>query len=134
MPLEKTFVQFTRFAVVGLASNGILYFLYLMLTQLGMGAKLSMTLLYLVGAAQSFTFNRRWSFEYRGPHKLMFIRYIFAYMFGYLINFFGLFLLVDSLDLPHRIVQAALIPTIAIALFLLHKFWVFADQPRRANR
>ena len=116
-----------------MASNGILYLLYLMLTLLGMGAKVAMTLLYVVGVAQSFSFNRRWSFEYRGPQKLTFMRYVVAYLIGYLINLVGLVLLVDKLNQPHQIVQALLIPTVAVVLFLLHKFWVFADQLRPTN-
>ena len=116
--------------MVGIASNGILYLLYLMLTLLGMGAKVAMTLLYVVGVAQSFIFHRRWSFEYRGAQKLTFMRYVAAYMMGYCINFAGLVLLVDKLNLSHQIVQAVLIPTVAVVLFLLQKFWVFADQPR----
>ena len=53
------------------------------------------------------------------------LRYAVTYAFGYLLNLTALFALVDILGLPHRPVQAVLIVTVAVSIFLLQKYWVF---------
>ena len=120
--------QFLRYAVVGLASNAVLYLAYLVLTQIGMGSKLAMTLGYAVGVAQTFFFNKNWTFKHLGAHTPAFVRYCIAYGLGYLFNLFGLFVLVDRLEYPHQIVQGLLILAIAAFLFLLQKLWVFNSK------
>ncbi len=121
----STYSQLLRYATVGLLSNGVLYLSYLALTAMGLEPKLAMTALYALGVAQTFIFNKRWSFRHAGMHGWTFIRYVVIYGIGYLINLLALFLLVDHLGYPHQIVQAALVVMIAIVLFVLQKFWVF---------
>lgn len=118
--------QFTRYAIVGLVSNFVLYMLYLALTSLSMGHKSAMTLLYAVGVAQTFLFNKRWSFRHRANVAGAFTRYATAYAAGYVLNLFALWLFVDRLGIPHQIVQGIMIVTLAFFLFLAQKFWVFA--------
>ena len=52
-------IQFIKYVVIGLISNGILYFAYLGLTKYGMGHKTAMTLLYIIGVLQTFIFNKK---------------------------------------------------------------------------
>ena len=59
-------MQFIRYVVVGLVSNAMLYLVYILLTRLGMGPKLAMSLLYGGGVLQTFVFNRKWSFQFGG--------------------------------------------------------------------
>jgi putative flippase GtrA len=125
--LPRTAIQLSRYAVVGLLSNGIAFGLYLVITALGVGPKAGMTLVYALGVAQTFVFNRRWSFGHRGTQGPAFVRYCLAYVFGYAFNVVVLMILVDRLALPHRLVQAVTIPTLAVLLFLAQKYWVFAD-------
>ena len=117
-----------RFAIVGIASNALGFCWYLLLTWLGMGPKMAMSLLYLIGTLQTFVFNKRWSFQYRGTDRMVLVRYMAAYGFGYLLNLVMLIGLVDYLKLPHAIVQAAMICAVAGLMFLLQKFWVFAPS------
>ena len=117
--------QFLRFALVGLGSNLLLYLGYLILTSGGMGHKTAMTILYALGVAQTFVFNRNWSFRHPGGVHGAFARYVICYAFGYLLNLFVLHLAVDRFGLPHQIVQGIMIVTLAVMLFLLQKFWVF---------
>ena len=49
MSAQATLGQFVRYATVGLASNVVLYLAYLALTATGVGAKLAMSVLYLLG-------------------------------------------------------------------------------------
>lgn len=128
----KWHIQLSRYAVVGLASNAVGYLLYLLLTYAGMGHKSAMSLLYAVGVTQTFYFNRVWSFRHQGGLRGSLARYIFAHAVGYLLNLGLLWLAVDRMHLPHQGVQAAAIVVVALCLFLMHKYWVFAPSLRRS--
>lgn len=117
--------QFIRYVVVGLASNAVIYVVYLLLTQLGMGSKLAMSLLYGVGVLQTFVFNKKWSFHFEGSATPALLRYAAVYAVGYIIQFLALMLLVDQLGLPHQLVMGGLILFMALLLFMAQKFWVF---------
>lgn len=121
----STFRQLLRFGVVGLASNGVLYVVYLVLTAAGLGPKLAMSLVYAAGVMQTFWFNRGWTFEHGGRMDAAFIRYISVYAGGYFANLLILAWLVDGLGFPHQIVQGVTILLLAACFFLLQKFWVF---------
>jgi putative flippase GtrA len=129
MSRDPARVQFLRYAVVGLASNAVLYAIYIVLTRTGTEPKIAMTLLYLTGVAQTFVFNKRWSFRHSGMHGPAFARYCAAYLLGYVANFLGLVILVDRLGYPHQRVQAVMVVALAVMLFMLQKFWVFRDAP-----
>lgn len=119
--------QFFRYAFVGLVSNAAIYALYVVLTNLGMGPKLAMSLLYFVGVLQTFVFNRQWSFQFDGPTTPALVRYFLAYVVGYGLQFLALVLLVDRMGLPHQWVMGFLILLIALFLFVAQKFWIFRD-------
>lgn len=117
--------QLIRYALVGLTSNLLCYLVYLGLTGAGMNPKLAMSALYGVGVAQTFIFNKRWTFEHHDQQQRAFYRYCAAYGLGYVFNLAVLYLLVDRYRFPHQIVQGAMILLLAITLFLAQKFWVF---------
>ncbi len=120
--------QFIRYVVVGLASNAVIYLVYLLLTRLGMGPKLAMSLLYGVGVLQTFVFNKKWSFQFGGAATPALIRYAALYAAGYVIQYVALMLLVDQAGLPHQWVMAALVLTMAMFLFVGQKVWVFREK------
>ncbi len=117
--------QFTRYVIVGLVSNAILYLGYLALTAFGMGHKLAMTVLYVLGVCQTFFFNRSWSFQDSGRIQGAFVKYVTVYGTDYTINWSLLWLFVDELGLPHQVVQGILIFVVAVFIFLSLRFWVF---------
>jgi len=120
--------EFIRYAIVGVVSNALLFVLYLSLTVAGVGHKLAATLVYAVGVAQTFVFNRSWSFRYEGAAHHAFARYIAAYAVGYIVNMIALATLVDRAGYPHQWVQGIMIVVLAVMLFLLQKFWVFRQK------
>lgn len=134
--MKATLGQLIRYGVVGVASNAVGYLLYLAITAAGMEHKLAMTLLYAVGIAQTFIFNKRWSFRHAGAHGTAFVRYCIAYAAGYFINLAALFILVDRLGYAHQLVQGVMILALAAMLFMLQKFWVFrstSSQPANSG-
>lgn len=118
-------VQLLRYGIVGMASNVALYVVYLLLTLLGMGPALAMTVTYAMGVAQTFIFNRRWTFASgeSGPSAL--IRYVLVYALGYAVNMVLLWWLVGQWKWPHQLVQAGAILLIAMMIFVLQREWVF---------
>ena len=120
-----TFSQVLRYGIIGVGSNIMLYGCYLVLTWIGVGHKLAMTLLYATGVLQTFFFNKRWTFQYGGSGKKAFQRYLLAYGAGYCLNFAVLYVLVDRMSFRHEIVQGAMIVCLAALLFLLQRQWVF---------
>ena len=125
--------QFLRYAVTGVVSNIILYLLYLASTAFGAEPKATMSILYMLGVAQTFMVNRSWSFRHRGAAAAALWRYLSAYAIGYLVNLGILVLLVDLLHWDHRYVQGAAIVLIAILLFVLQRAWVFRPARSRAE-
>ena len=128
----ETRKQLLRYAFVGIASNALLYTIYLALTAAGMGPKSTMTLVYCAGVAATFVFNRHWTFAHDGSVPGAMLRYASTYLAVYLLNLGALRALVDMLGLPHRLVMLALIFINAGLIFLLQKHWVFAP-PRAAS-
>ena len=122
--------QFVRFAIVGLLSNAILYVIYLALTNFGLGPKIAMSTLYVVGVIQTFFFNKKWSFRFAGTVAPALVRYATVYALGYLINLLALMIFVDNAGFAHQYVQGAMILIIAVLLFIAQRFWVFPQAPK----
>lgn len=122
--------QLVRYAIVGLSSNAVLYAIYLLQTQVGLGHKLAASIVYGLGVLATFVFNRRWTFNDEGLVGPSFRRYVSAYAIGYVVNLGGLMVLVDWRGYPHQLVEGVMILTVAVLLFALQKWWVF--QGRRA--
>lgn len=131
--MKNTIQQFVRYATVGLVSNAIGYLAYLALTAIVMAPTSAMTLIYGVGVAQSFWFNKRWSFRHDGTHGPAFVRYCAAYGLGYVVNLAALVVLVGHRRYPHQLVQGTTMILLAMMLFALQKFWVFAPVTQRAE-
>ena len=125
---EMLIRQFYRYAIVGLASNGILYVGYLLLTSAGAGPKFSMSLMYGMGVLQTFIFNRSWTFAADGCVGGHFARYVAVYISGYFLNLSLLALFVDVIGFPHYYVQATLIFVVAVYIFTLQRYWVFRSS------
>ena len=124
--------QFSRYAVIGLVLNAALYGLYLALAAAGLSPVGAMTASYALGIALGFVMNRRITFGHNGRPAGPFFRYIVAYALGYLLNWAGLWLLVDRMAVPHQLAQAGLICAVACFLFIMQRIWVFA-APRAGH-
>jgi putative flippase GtrA len=120
--------QLLRYGLVGVASNAVIYFVYLLITYLGVEPKTAMTLVYIIGATIGFIGNRKWTFAHRGDFSSAALRYIPAHLSGYLLNFMILFTFVDRLGYTHQWVQAVAIMIVAGFLFVVFKYFVFRER------
>ena len=126
--IGKSMQQLIRYGVVGVVSNAAIYFIYLLITYLGVEPKTAMTLVYIIGASIGFIGNRKWTFAHRGDSSRAALRYVLAHLFGYLLNFLILFTFVDRLGYAHQWVQAVAIIIVAGFLFIVFKYFVFRER------
>ncbi|MGF6754846.1 GtrA family protein [Paraburkholderia sp. GAS42] len=126
----RTADQLVRFAIVGVASNAVLYMLYLAATEAGVEHKGAMTGVFALGILQTFLFNKNWSFRDRSTRASTFVRYMIAYSAAYGINLVAMLVLVDRYHFPDRGVQAVMIIVVALFLFAALRFWVFPASRR----
>lgn len=122
---RKSISQLFRYAIIGFLSNFVGYLVYLVLTYFGGTPKVTMSLLYGVGAAVGFFGNRSLTFEHEGSVINAGVRYLIAHVVGYMINLTILILFVDMFGYAHQWVQAVAILIVAAFLFLVFKFLVF---------
>ncbi|ART54943.1 hypothetical protein CBP36_11175 [Acidovorax carolinensis] len=132
--IKKISRQALRFGVVGFFSNTVLYLLYLLFTVLGVGHKTAMTLLFAIGAVQTFFFNKLWTFEDRGIFGSKFSKYFLAYFSAYIINLMALFVFSDHFGYQHQIVQGSMVFVVAIFLFILQRYWIFQESTSSGNQ
>lgn len=121
-------VQLGRYGLVGVLSNITIYFVYLLITYLGVEPKMAMTFVYIIGATIGFVANRKWTFAHRGDSYHAALRYVLAHLFGYLLNLLIIFTFVDRLGYAHQWVQAVAILIVAGFLFIVFKYLVFRQS------
>ncbi len=85
-------------------------------------------MLYFSGALIGYFANRRFTFCYDGRIGVAGMRYMFAQLLDYLLNLSLLVLFVEWLCFAHKIVPAVAIVVVAMFLFVLLLFFVFASQ------
>jgi len=122
---RKSVGQLARYGLVGIASNISGYLVYLLLTYLGGDPKVTMTMLYIIGASIGYYGNRQWTFAHKGTMLKSGAKYFIAHLIGYLINLSTLLIFVDKLGYPHQWIQAAAIMIVAGFLFMVFKYYVF---------
>ena len=86
--------QLLRYALVGIAVNLAGYLVYLLITWLGVSPKITVSLLYPLGALAGYWGNRQLTFRHRGSLLSSGSRYVMAHCVGYLMNLAILFVFV----------------------------------------
>ncbi len=126
--------QLIRYGLVGVAINLSGYLVYLLLTYFGVSPKITMSMLYFIGAVAGFWGNRKLTFAHQGSLLGSGARYTLAHALGYLINLTILIVFVDRLGYAHQWVQAVAIFVVAGYLFIAFKLFVFAKSNNSTGR
>jgi putative flippase GtrA len=126
--------QLLSYAFVGVLSNVAGYLVYLVVTHMGAGPKITMSVLYVTGASVGFWGNRRITFLHDEKGMAVGLRYILAHGVGYLINFGILYVLVDIWGYAHQLAQAIGIFAVAGFLFMSFRYFVFPDSKPKARK
>lgn len=120
-------IQLIRYGIVGVVSNGLLYLVYIALTFMYVIPEVAATIAYVLGVCWTYFFNRNWSFESRAAHRKAAPRYALTYLAGYFITIGILAAGYRWMGMQHFISQLIAIGAAAIVIFLLLRFWVFAN-------
>lgn len=126
-------MQLVRYGIVGIFTNILVYAGYLLTTHHGLGHKTAMTVFYVAGIMIGFFLNRSWTFCDSGNIPTTFLRYATVYGLGYLVNYAGLYLLVDVLGFVHQFVQGMMILIVAGMLYVLQRHLVFTTRASGAR-
>ena len=124
--LREIVRQFMKYLSVGGISNLLAYVVYISIVLLGFGPIASMTVVYVVAGSFSFVANKAWTFQSQVRTGSALVKYIVALVVGYVTNLALLSGLHYGLGLPHEIAQLVGIGVVAIELFLLSRYFVFA--------
>ena len=117
-----------RYLTVGALVNIGLYVLYLAITRFPVIPEVAMTIVYLVGIATTFHFNRTWSFRSQNSAIPSFIRYALVYATAYFLQLGLFFVFYKTIGWPHEAVQDLSIIVAAVFIFCCLKLWVFAPK------
>lgn len=128
LPNRQTLLQLFRYAIVGVAQNGVGYGIYIFFTWLGADPKLVVAISYPIAMLVSFLGNRTYTFSFSGAYAAPALKFIFAHVCSYAINLLMLWIFVDIYGYPHQLVQLAAIFVCALFLFLMLKFFVFRKK------
>lgn len=113
-----------RYGVVGVAQNGAIYAVTLMLIWLGLKAWQAALILYPVAALVSFAANRAWSFGDRARHGAQFRKYVFVYVAVYpcavALNWAQ-----EHAGVPSWLASLITLLIGAAGMFLALNYWVF---------
>lgn len=74
--------RFSKYGVIGLASNAVLYFLFIALVYLGLSPVATAGLCYILGVSVSYIANRKWTFSSTEGHSRDLPKFLLAYGVG----------------------------------------------------
>ena len=126
MPKRLVARQLARYGVVGLASNGIAFVVYLVITRLGFQPEATAAGLYLIGASISYIGNYSWTFSSTKSHKATLPRFALAHVAGFTVQIALISFLYRAIGLKHQMSQLVTVGCVAVMLFLLFKYYVYA--------
>lgn len=134
MATEQLSGQLIRYGIVGLASNGLAYVVYLFITWLGVAPEATAAGLYLVGASSSYLGNYKWTFDSRGSHVSTLPKFVAAHILGLSVQLLLISYLYRKIGLSHQLAQLVTVGCVSIILFLSFKYYVYPRRNGRSSR
>jgi putative flippase GtrA len=118
-------VQWLRFAAVGVSNTLLSTAVFAALFHLGVPYLLGSALAFALGALNSYTLNRRWTFRSRAPRGPELARFVCVQAVGLGVNLALLAGLVELAGIPHVVAQVLAFPAASIVTFALSRQWAF---------
>lgn len=129
---QRWWGQLMVFGLIGVLSNLLGLALYWALTRAGLDPKLTVCVLYPVGAFVGFLGNRQQTFRHDGNTWVAGARYALVHAGGFVINVSMLYVLSDLAGFHHFGVQVLAVLVVALYLFIAMKYFVFPVAVTRA--
>lgn len=118
--------EVTRFGIVGLITNGLLYLIYVALVQLvRQDPVIASGSIYILGVLINYLFHTKYTFEKDNYKKLYFYRHVLTYIAGFLLTILGMMVLLNFIDKFSA--QIIMMLVVAAMSFLLMKFYVYHE-------
>lgn len=120
---RSEYITVIKFILVGVTSNLIGFFLYIILSIFPINEKFILTGLFFVGSYTAILGNSKFTFA-SPTHKNMNVYHaIYVYFSAYILNLSAHFIFVDLFNADHRLVQFICIGVIAIYIYAMLK-WI----------
>lgn len=125
-------IMFLRFVIVGGVTAAI-YFgvIFFLIGKLTVEAVTASSIAYIMAVALNYMLHYMWTFKSNEKHYGAFLRYLAMCAIGFLINFFVLYLGINTLENNYVIIQLVAIIGILLWNFLVSYLWVFNSQRER---
>lgn len=124
-------IQFLRFCTVGVGNTAVDFAVFFALTWGGMSYLPAQAVSYSAGVANSFFFNRRWTFRMAGKTRIVELaRFIAVNGFSLLASAGLLYILHDANHLDLGISKIAATGVSVILNFIGSRLWVFTERPQ----
>jgi putative flippase GtrA len=108
--------RFSRYGIVGLATNLSLYLVFVLLLRLGVSPLMSVGLCYGLGVVMSYLLNRRWTFASNDRHGRDLPKFLLAYGVGLVSTLLTISLLLRWL--PAELAQIVNIGITAVVIYI----------------
>jgi putative flippase GtrA len=128
--------QIVRFGIVGVLNTGIGLAVYKVAIDVGIPYPLASVLAYAVGAVNSYTLNRIWTFRAGAFSGTSFARWAVVQLVAVGINELVLVTLVEGLSVDRVVAQGFALVVASAVMFVLGRQWAFAHRaagPRPAT-
>lgn len=123
--IQREAKQFSKYGIIGLANNLILYLLFVLLIHMGVQPVLTAGICYVLGVAISYGLNRRWTFTSRSSHARDLPRFLVAYAAGLVSTVTAITILL--LWLPPEIAQLFNIVITAVVIYMMLRLLKFGE-------
>jgi putative flippase GtrA len=118
-------LQWLRFAVVGVSNTLLSTGVFAALFHFGVAYLLASTLAFALGALNSYTLNRRWTFRSHAPRAPELARFLCVQAVGLGVNLALLAGLVELVGIHHVFAQLLAFPAASLITFALSRQWAF---------
>ncbi len=117
-----------RFVLVGGSNTALALLVFSVAISLGTWYPIAAALGYLAGIVNGYTWNRIWTFQAGTFHFPEFSRYVVVQVGGLVANVLGLAFAVEILGAEKIPGEIATLVPIALATFLLNRWWAFRSR------
>ncbi len=132
---QQTWGEIVRFVLVGVKSNILYFVLYISLTLSGVDHRIALTVVYAFGILYMFVFNKYYVFKEKGGANFsQFARHVLVYAGIWAINIVIFQVLVVHFRIHPYIVQLLFVTTMAVAIFVVSKHFIFGFNRNIAIR
>jgi len=125
--------QLVRFAIVGVLNTAISLAVYKLAVDMGVAYPVASVVAFAVGALNSYTLNRIWTFRAGAFSGSGFARYVVVQLVGLGINELVLVAAVEGLSIDPLVAQALALVIASSAMFVLNRQWAFAARGSAAR-